>query len=184
MPDTLGERSGALAGDFYEFGVGGDLVEYGEEALGFGDEAAVEVGLELEEGVVDAEAVVLDAAGDEGDVFLLAGEAFEDLQKLGTCRVKCIVKFSFVCLTALLPAERFFAEVSDFAMDIEVLILKTIELGSQVKHFGAQSGADFKGRSAGVFVQLANVVGGGVGVVAYGDFDEFGRAGFEDAAES
>jgi len=35
----------------------------------------------------------------------------------------------------------------------------------------------------GIFVDLADVVGGLIGVFANGNFDEFGGAGFEDAAE-
>jgi len=59
-----------------------------------------------------------------------------------------------------------------------------IQLLSEGKHFGTQRWAHLKFRRAGIVVQLANFVAGVVRILAYGNFDEFGRAGFEDAAES
>src|SRR5712675_777849 len=58
-----------------------------------------------------------------------------------------------------------------------------IQLLSEGKHFGTQRWAHLKFRRAGIVVQLANFVAGVVRILAYGNFDEFGRAGFEDAAE-
>ena len=83
----------------------------------------------------------------------------------------------------MLPAEGFFAEVGDFAVDVEVLSLEMVEFAGQLKHFGAKRSANFKLQFFGIFVDLADVVGGLIGVLANGNFDEFGGAGFEDAAE-
>jgi len=80
MADPFGEGAGALAANFDEAGVAGDLVECGESALGLGEELAVELGLKLEERVVDAEAVVFHAALEEHEEFLLTGKALEYLQ--------------------------------------------------------------------------------------------------------
>ena len=80
MADALGEGAGALAANFDEAGIAGDLIERGESALGLGEELAVELGLELEEGVIDAQAVVFHAALEEHEELLLAGKALENLQ--------------------------------------------------------------------------------------------------------
>ena len=47
VANALGEGPGALAGDFDEAGVSRDLIEHRQDALRFGHEAAVEIGLEL-----------------------------------------------------------------------------------------------------------------------------------------
>jgi len=86
-------------------------------------------------------------------------------------------------MSALLPAEGLLPEVGNFAVDVEVLSLKVVEFAGQLKHFGAKRSADFKLQFFGIFVDLTNVVGGLIGVFANGDFDEFGSAGFEYAAE-
>ena len=83
VADTLGEETGTLAGDFDELRVRGDLVEDGEGALWFGEELAIQIGFELQECVVDAQAIVFHAARDQHHVFLLARKAFADLHELG-----------------------------------------------------------------------------------------------------
>src|ERR1700719_706430 len=87
-------------------------------------------------------------------------------------------------LCAALPAEHLLAEVGNFAVNIKILSLKVIQLVGERKHFGAQSGAYLKMRGAGVIIELADFVGGIVGVVADGNFDEFRCAGLEDAAKA
>src|SRR4029077_11697007 len=82
MSDTLGEGSGALAGNVHESRIPGDLVEDREDALGLRQEAAVEIGFELQQSVIDSQAVVAHAPGDQVEVLLLARQPFENLQKL------------------------------------------------------------------------------------------------------
>ena len=41
--DSLGERAGPSSRDFHEVRIGADLVEYGQEALGFGEKPMVHV---------------------------------------------------------------------------------------------------------------------------------------------
>lgn len=62
MADAFGESAGALTADFDEAGIAGDLVERGQGALRLGQKLMIQVGFELQESVVDAEAVVLHAA--------------------------------------------------------------------------------------------------------------------------
>src|SRR5581483_1748766 len=184
VADAVGDVAGAFAGDVHVFGVLANLIKKGKEALGFGEEAAVHVGFELEKGVIDAQAVIAHAAGDQVEVLLLAGQAFEDLKKLRGGGVQSVIEFDFVSFGALLPAEGFFAEVGDFAVNVQIQSLEMMEIGGEGEHAGAQGGADFKSRCAGIFVELANFVGCGVGIVADGDFNEFRSAAGKDAAES
>ena len=181
MADPLGEGAGALAGYIDEAVVGGDLVEEGEEALGFGEDTLGEVGVEFEEGVVDAETVVFDAALKDLDELLLAGQAFADLQEVGGCGVYGVVEGDFMGFGATLQTEGFFAEVGNFAVDVEFDVVEVVQLGDELEDLLAEGGTDFKGSGAGVFVELADFVGGFVGVFVDFDFDEFGSAGFEDA---
>jgi hypothetical protein len=76
VPQALGQGATALAGDFDEAVVVGDLLQKGQGALGFRQFALVQVGFKLQERVVDTQAIILDAALQEIDEFLLAGEAF------------------------------------------------------------------------------------------------------------
>ncbi len=62
MTNAFGQGAGALPSDFDEAGVAGDLIECGKSALRLGQKLVVQVGFELQQGVVDAEAVVLHAA--------------------------------------------------------------------------------------------------------------------------
>ncbi len=149
----------------------------------FGEEAAVEVRFELEETVVDTEAVIFEAAGEQDEVLLLAGEALEDLKQLVGGAVERVVKLGFEFLAALLPTEGLFTQISDFAMDVEVQALKMVEFAGVSEHLNAKRRADGERRTAWVFVELADFVGGGVGVFANGDFDEFRSAGRKNAAK-
>jgi hypothetical protein len=75
--------------------------------------------------------------GEGFDVFLLAGQALEDLEELGGGGVQGVIEFGFVGDVALAPAEGFFAEAGDFAVDVEILGLEMVELGGKGEHFGA-----------------------------------------------
>jgi len=144
VSDALGHGAGTLAGDIDEAGVAGDLVEGGEGALRLGEEIAVKVGFELEEGVVDAQAVVFHAALQQHDQFLLASKTLKNLEKLGGRSVQRVVEAGFVGFRALLPAEGLFAEVGDFAVDVEILVLEMVHLRGEFEHLGAQGCADFE----------------------------------------
>jgi len=142
-----------------------------------------EVGLELEEAVVDTEAVVLHAAREKYKVFLLAGEAFEDLEELGGGGVECVIELGFESLLALFPTESLFTEIGDFAVDVQVQALEMMEFGRITEHFGAKRGAHLEGRAGGLLVKLANFVSCGVGVFLDSDFDDLGGASGKNAAE-
>ena len=43
MANAFGEGAGPLAGDVYETRISGDLVEHGQDPLGFGQKAVVEI---------------------------------------------------------------------------------------------------------------------------------------------
>src|SRR6266478_8578346 len=81
--DALSEGAGALAGDVHEAGIARDLIEHGQEALRFRQKTAVEIGLELQQGVVDSQPVVSHAPRNEVNVFLLPRQALKKLQELG-----------------------------------------------------------------------------------------------------
>jgi len=72
VANALGERSGPLAGDVHETGITGDLIEHGQDALRFRQKAAVEIGFELQQGVVDSQPVVFHAPRNQIHMFLLA----------------------------------------------------------------------------------------------------------------
>jgi hypothetical protein len=84
VADAFGQRTGSLTADLDEAGIAGDLVERWEGTLWFGQEFVVQVGFELQEGVVDAEAVVLHSPLKQRDQFLLTGQAFENLHQLSS----------------------------------------------------------------------------------------------------
>src|SRR5277367_2395976 len=82
VADAFGDGAGALPSDINEARVAGDLVEGREGALGVGEEVAIEIGFELEQGIINSEAVVLHPALQKHDEFLLTRQAFENLEKL------------------------------------------------------------------------------------------------------
>ena len=182
MTDFFGQGTGALAGYFDHAVVGGNLVEEGEEAGGLWEDALGEVGFELEEGVVDAEAVVLNAALEEVGEFLLARQALANLEKLGGFGVDRVVEGDLTVIGGLFPTKSLFAEVGNFAVNVEIQALEVMELCDQLEDFGAKGLPDLKWRGTGVFVELADFVGGGLGILIDLDLDEFRAAGFEDAA--
>src|SRR6267142_3000652 len=51
------------------------------------------------------------------------------------------------------------------------------------KHFGQKRRTDLERRRTGFFLQLSNFVGCGVGILAYGNFNKFRRAGGKDPAK-
>src|ERR1700730_13533728 len=68
-------------------------------------------------------------------------------------------------------------------MHIQILTLEVIQLAGKVEHFRAERGTDLERRGTRVVLQLADFVGGAVGIHSDGDLDEFGGAGFENATE-
>src|SRR5262249_25638586 len=127
--------------------------------------------------VVDAESVIAHSAGEKHEVFLLAGQTFEDLQKLACRGIQRVVELCFELLGALLPTKGFFAQIGDAAVYVQIGALKVVELCGEREHFGAKGGADFERQSARVFIQLANLEGSGVGILVDSDFNKFRGAG-------
>ena len=80
VADAFGEIAGALAANFDEAGIAGDLIQRGQGSLRFGEEVAVQVGLELQQRIVNAEAVVFHAAGKSDKMLLLARKSFKNLE--------------------------------------------------------------------------------------------------------
>lgn len=62
MSDTLCKSAGSLAANLDETGIAGDLIECWQSSLRFGQELVVQVGFELQQSIVDAEAVVFHAS--------------------------------------------------------------------------------------------------------------------------
>src|SRR5467141_1288339 len=162
VANALGERSGPLAGDVHETGITGDLIEHGQDALRFRQKAAVEIGFELQQGVVNSQPVVSHSPRNQVDVFLLPREPFEYLQKLRRGRIQRVVESSFVDFGTGFPAESLLAKVGDFPVDIQILALKMFQLRGKINHLRAQPGAYLERRRAGILVQLAYFVSCGV----------------------
>ncbi len=125
--DAGGEIAGAGAGDVYEFFVGGELVEGGEQAFGLGEQLVVVVAFDLLHHVVDAEVVVAHGADQVGEVRSLAGEAFEDVDELRRGVVERVVEIGFVFFGAFFVEQGFRAEVGEAAVDFQIHILKIIQ---------------------------------------------------------
>ena len=77
--DARGEVVSFLAGNVDEMVVGGKLIKRSEEFLGFDEEVAVVIVLDLEENVIYAETVIAHGAAEIGEIGLLAREAFENV---------------------------------------------------------------------------------------------------------
>jgi hypothetical protein len=180
VADAFGEGPGALAANFDETFIAGDLIESGKGPLRFGQKFVVEVCFELQKRVVDAKTIVFHATLEQSDEFLLAGESFKNLHELHGRRVEGVVELGFVAFRTFFPPKSLFPKISDAPVDVEVDSLEILELRGEPEHFLAQSAADFEGRSAGIFFKLADFERSGVGVLVDDDLDEFRRAGFED----
>ena len=129
MADALRQGPRTLASDFHEARVAGDLLEQRKGTLRLGENAFVEVRLELHKSIVHAQAVVLHAALQQFHKLLLARQPLANLQELHGRGVQRVVEFHFEGFGAILPAKRFFAQVGDLAVDIEVQTLEEIESG-------------------------------------------------------
>ena len=137
MSDAFGQGATALAGDFDEAGIAGDLVEERQGALGFREHTFAQVIFKLQKGVVDAEAVVFDAALQEFDEFLLAREAFANLQELRGSVVQRVVEFDLVCLPSRVPAKGFLTQICDLSMDVEIHPPEMVEFGNKLENFAS-----------------------------------------------
>ena len=158
------------------------MIEGGEQAFGLGKEFVVVVAFDLQEDVVDAEMIVAHGADKVGKIGGLAGEAFEDVDELRGAIVERVVEVGFVFFGAFFVEQGFRAEVGEAAVDVQINVLKIIELGGQLEDALRERGAHFEGLRVRVFVQLADVVAARAGLIDF-DFDKFGVAGFEDFAE-
>src|SRR5437879_11015396 len=113
VADALGQGACALAGDFDEAGIVGDLLKRGQQALRLGKNLAVQVGLKLQQGLIHAQAVVLHAALELDQMLLLPRQTFEDLHQLVGCGVQGVVEADLVGLPATLVAKGLLAEIGD-----------------------------------------------------------------------
>lgn len=62
MADALCKSTGSLSANFDKAGIAGDLIECWQGALRLREKLVVEVSFELQESVIDAEAIVFHAA--------------------------------------------------------------------------------------------------------------------------
>src|SRR5467141_3373752 len=145
VANALGERSGPLAGDVHETGITGDLIEHGQDALRFRQKAAVEIGFELQQSVVDSQAVVFHAPRNQIHMFLLARQPLKNLQELGRRRIQSVVEFCLMNFIPRFPAKRFLAEIGDLVMYIQILSLQMFQLRRQIEHLRAPRRAHLEG---------------------------------------
>ena len=183
MPYPLRERSCALAGNIDKSRIISDFIQHRQSTLRLWQQLVIQIALELQQGIVDAQPVITHAASEEHDVFLLARQSFKDLKQLRSRRVHRVIEFHFVNFPALFPAKRFLAQIGNFPVNVQILSLEIIQLSRQVEHVGPKSCADVKRRWSRIFVELANVVRRGTRVLRHNDFDKFRRTGLKDAAE-
>src|SRR5882762_8664730 len=118
--DALRDGPRAGSSDVHEVRIGADLVEDGQEALGFGEESMVHVRLELTQRIVDAETIVFYAPFKQDEVALLPGKPFEDLHELVSGGVQRVVKGGLVHFRAALVAKRFLAEIGNALLNVQV----------------------------------------------------------------
>src|SRR5215469_18723879 len=90
------ESTRAIPGEVEQLVVARDLVESRQQALRFRQELAVVIRFELSQGVVHAETVVPHDARQIRKINLLAGDAFEDVQELGSGVVDGVVELHLV----------------------------------------------------------------------------------------
>src|SRR5882672_480355 len=178
--DAHGEGPRAGSSDVHEVRIGADLVEDGQETLGFGEKSMVHVRLELTQRIVDAEAIVFDAPLEQDEVTLLPGKAFEDLHELVGRGVQRVIESGLVHFRATFVAKRFLAEIGDALLNVEVRNREILQIGGKLENLLAHRCADFKRLRIGIFFQLANLERG-FPLFTDLDLDEFGRAAFEYA---
>src|SRR6266571_4944529 len=82
IADAFGEGARALPGYVHKARVVGDLIQHWNDALGFRQQLAVQVGFELQQRIIDAQAIVLHPAFEGDHVFLLPRQPLEDLHQL------------------------------------------------------------------------------------------------------
>jgi len=78
-----------------------DLIERGQQPLGFGQQFPVVVALDLHQHVVHAQSVVLHRPLQIGEIALFARNSLEDVEQLGGGIVQRVVERYFVALRAL-----------------------------------------------------------------------------------
>src|SRR5579863_9903539 len=81
--DTDRELAGAIAGNINEVLVRGQAIERRQELVRFRKQLVVEILLDLQEHVVDAERIVMHGAVEVGKIGLLARESFEYAEQFG-----------------------------------------------------------------------------------------------------
>src|SRR5260370_33618765 len=92
VADAFGEGAGPLTGDVHKVGISRDLIEHGQDSLWFRQQAAVKVRLELQQGVVNSQPVVLHAPGNQVHVYLLTRQPFKNLKYLCRARIQTVVE--------------------------------------------------------------------------------------------
>src|SRR5712691_4226119 len=182
IADAFGEGARALPCYIHKARVVGDLIQHWNDALGFRQQLAVQVGFELQQRIIDAQAIVLHPAFEGDHVFLLPRQPLEDLHQLVGEAIERVIELGFVRFLPFLIAERLLAQVGDAAAHVELYIFEMVKLLGQLKHLGAERGADFEGSRRRIFIELADFKRGGVRGLVHLDFDEFGCARLEDAA--
>src|SRR6266850_2755933 len=184
MADAFGEGPRPLACDIHKLRIRGNLIQHRKDALRFRQQAAVKIGFELQQRVVDTQPVVAHPARDQVHVLLLACQPLENLQKLRCGRIQRVVEFGLVDFGAGFPAKSLLAKVSDFPVHIQILTLKMFQLRGKIEHLCAKPRAHLERRSTGILVELAYLVRGSVRIFPHRNLNEFRGAGFEDAAKS
>lgn len=180
--DAGGEIVSFLAGNINEMFVSGKLIQGGEEFLRLDEQIAIVVLLNLEEHVIDAEAVVAHGAAKIGEIGLLARETFEDIEELLGVAVERVIESDGMRLGAVLILKGLLAEIGDFAVHFQVDSVEIVKFRGQGKDFLDDRGIDLHRLRTGIITELADVVRAGAGF-GYLNFDELRIAGFEDFAK-
>ena len=176
-------RDGASPGsrDLHEVRIRADLIEHREEALGFGEKPVVHVRLELQQCVVDTQAIVFYSPLQQDKVALLPGKALENLHELGSRGIERVIERCFVDFGVPFVPESFLAQIRDFLLDIQITDIKIFQVGGKLENLLAHRRADFKRLRVRIFFKLADIKRA-FALIADFDLSEFRCAALEDAA--
>src|SRR5208337_583470 len=179
VPHAFRQGSRALSRDFHESRVPRDLVQQWQRALGLRQDSFDHVILELQQGIVHAEPVILDAPIQQVDQLLLARQSLANLQQLCRLCVQRVVELHFVRFARRLPAKRLFPQVRDLPVHIQIQPFEMVQLPGQFENLRAQPRANLKRCRSRVFVQLPDFIAGIPGALRNLDLDELRHAGLE-----
>lgn len=168
--NSAGEGARAIASDIDVLCIAGKLIKQGQEALRLGKLLIVVIRLNLQQGVIHAEAIVAHGPLEIGKIGFLAGKSLESREELHGRGIKRVVKSGFVIFRAFVVTKSLFAKVGQPLVNFEVDALKIVQFPGKIEYFLRERRIDFEWLRAGIVIELANVVNARA-ILLYLDFD-------------